>query len=66
MGVTLNFLFFFDDYGLAKKYNDSGLPLEILLSNAGVAFHSLDWVTTDDGYEITYVIYKHSQQQQQQ
>jgi len=32
------------------RFNNSGLPLDILVSNAGIA--STDWVSTADGYEI--------------
>jgi retinol dehydrogenase-12 len=35
----------------AKKFNDSGLPLDILVSNAGLGVGP--WVETPDGYEIT-------------
>jgi len=35
----------------AKKFNDSGLPLDLLVSNAGVG--AGPWVETADGYEIT-------------
>ena len=37
----------------AKKYNESGLPLDLLVSNAGLGMGP--WVETEDGYEITYV-----------
>lgn len=36
-----------------KKFLATGLPLDILVSNAGIGV-SRDWVTTNDGYEITY------------
>jgi NAD(P)-dependent dehydrogenase (short-subunit alcohol dehydrogenase family) len=39
----------------AKKFNESGLPLDILVSNAGLGHGP--WVETADGYEITYVFY---------
>jgi len=35
----------------AKKFNDAGLPLDILVSNAGLGVGP--WVETADGYEIT-------------
>jgi retinol dehydrogenase-12 len=35
----------------AKKFNTTGLALDLLVSNAGIA-HT-EWIVTDDGYEIT-------------
>lgn len=38
-----------------KRFLDTGLPLDILLSNAGLGGMSNEWVESDDKYEITYV-----------
>eukprot|EP01111_Echinosteliopsis_oligospora_P005558 TRINITY_DN1898_c0_g1_i1.p1 TRINITY_DN1898_c0_g1~~TRINITY_DN1898_c0_g1_i1.p1 ORF type:complete len:275 (-),score=49.19 TRINITY_DN1898_c0_g1_i1:73-897(-) len=38
----------------AKKFNDSGLPIDSLVSNAGI--NATEWVETSDGYEQTYQV----------
>jgi retinol dehydrogenase-12 len=37
----------------AKKFLATGLPLDVLVSNAGVG--TQEWATTTDGYEVVYV-----------
>lgn len=49
---SLDLSSFASTQAFAKKFLDSGLPLDVLVSNAGLgAAHN--WVTSDDGYEIT-------------
>ena len=39
----------------ATQFNATGLPLDILVSNAGIGV-SKEWVTTADGVEVSYVL----------
>ena len=53
---SLDLVSFASTQAFAKKFLDSGMPLDILVSNAGVGAFP-DWIESDDGYEVTYVFF---------